>query len=224
MSKKDILRGDVEYAPIEVGSWIYVWTPGGQKPQPDRSRACMISAHGETSLITSGAGAPKHVYLAYYCPHGSNISGSSLMLSATRQLKVKELFGPGQAKQDYKLTKYQGSHSGANETYGKIQTGVHRRAREKDVEKNHAESKRLLQKRSVEDWERSRLEGMSMVKDVVYDIVTIRNRLFSFGTPTLFSVVADLEKAGFYYSTVHCFFCRGFGKDDDENYRAERRN
>ncbi|AMV27449.1 hypothetical protein VT84_23820 [Gemmata sp. SH-PL17] len=225
MSKKDILKTG-EYMPIEVGSWVYVWTLGGQKPPTDRSRACMISAHGEQTLITSGSGAPKHVNLAYYCPNGYNLNGAHLLSSATRQMKVNEWFSPGQAKQDYKLTKYQGSHNNSGENYEKIQTGIHRPAQVKRFNDMFHDNKRPNHK-SEQQWERERQTELDGIKDVVYDIVTIRDRSIIHGSsPTLYSVVAALEKAGFHYSTVHCFFCRGSSdpKRDLGSHKAERRN
>ncbi len=226
MSKKDISQNG-EYMPTAVGSWIYVWTAGGQKPPTDRSRSCMISAHGEQTLITSGSGAPKHVNLAYYCPNGYNLDRANLIDSSTRQFKPTEWYSPGQAKQDYKLTKYQGRHNSGNvpENYSHIQTNIHHSHRVKKIHPLYHESKRG--KTSPEDWEKMYKDHLDTIHNVVYDIVTIRNREFPFGNPpTLFSVVAALEKAGFCYSTVHCFFCRGYGnpnKKDEGDYQPQKR-
>ena len=213
MSKKDILA-NADYMPIEVGKSVYVWTPGGKKPAAG-TRQCLISAHGLQAKSNTAFAIPD-ITLVFYGPHGYVLSDPGVGNVGRGMTKWNEKVAPGAGKQDYELTKYQGKHSKAGETYGVIQAPVSAASlqapilAEKDkvpdfnwigdpLKRAQTRSDRL---REIDD----RIAG---VREFDMDVVTIRNRDFYASMVTLFQLLALLKANGFKYTAAHCSFCRG---------------
>ena len=228
MARSDIVKG-AEYQPTAIGSKVYAWSPGGAKPPADRSRSCVISAHGVESFITSKFGKPKQVSLVYYCPHGWNLSETPVQALAKGELKPKERIPGKVACQDYALTKLQGSGQFEHETYGFIQTGMHRKALETRTRNRNVLTKENIsfQKKFQEDYfdtlANNLEEQLGRIRDPIHDVITIRDRAM-FSSPTLFEVIGLLEKAGFHYGDVHCGFCRGFAAGGSSGWSPAKQN
>jgi hypothetical protein len=215
MSKKDIQQG-ASFLPTAVGKTVYVWSSRGNKPTGNDT--CVISAHGVQALVTSAAKAPQ-VTLFFYCPNGWILSDPGLDGIARGITKYNEKFAAGNAPQDYELSKYQGRHSTANETYGKIQSDIHAAAHKdalaeffnKEMERLDSQVAKWGQEGVAASKASIRTQyekDIAAVKDVIRDVVTIRHRKM-YKSPTLFDVIQMLENAGFHYKEVHCSFCRG---------------
>lgn len=228
MAKTDILS-DGEYMPTAIGSTIYAWSPGGRKPPADRSRSCVISAHGVELFITSKFGKPKGVTLVYYCPHGWNLAEVDVASVAKGQLKSKETIAGKEACQDYALSKLQGSGDFEDETYGYIQRDMHRDAQEKRIRDRNVLTKanisfqKKFQPNFFETLADNLEEKLGKIVDPIYDVITIRNRTLR-SAPTLFEVIGRLEQAGFHYKDVHCAFCRGFASGTSTGWSAAKLN
>jgi hypothetical protein len=230
--KQDILA-EAEYMPLEVSQSIYVWSPGGRKPAADRSRTCVISAHGVESLVKSSSPVPKDVVLVYYCPHGHTLDQTDVGAVATGSVPFFEIVPKGRGGQDYKLTKYQGSHSQAGETYGYIQHGMHRAGKAES-----ARSRFALKPTDVAQFKKRGIGVLNKLADDLgaslakigasrapfRDVVTIRNRSWFKSELTLFEVIDKLEKAGFHYGEVHGAHCRAFADRESFGWAAPKRN
>jgi hypothetical protein len=216
VSKKDIL-GNGFYMPTEVGANIYVWSEGGRKPTGQR--ACVITAHGMNLPADINSRYPTpNVTLYFYAPHGRQLSdaGAAGVLRGTA--KYYEKFGPTNCSQDYSLTKAQGYHSAkAKEHYSDFQMNYHpdpakAGARQlRDVLLQGVNKKSKLADVMAQGIERDYQTAIANFKDLIMDVVSIRNRQWPHlqKEQTLFGVIAQLERAGFKYSDVHCYFCRG---------------
>jgi hypothetical protein len=224
MSKKDILRNGI-YMPTEVGTNIYVWSEGGRKPTGQR--ACVITAHGVDlpSDITSRYQTP-NATIYFYAPHGKQLSdaGAAGVLRGTA--KYFEKFAPRMCGQDYSLTKAQGYHSAkAKENYSDFQMNYHRgpataRARQdRDLLMQGVNQRSPLANVIAQGIERDYQAAIANYRDLVMDVVSIRNREWPHlqKQQTLFGVIAQLDRAGFKYSDVHCYFCRGAGETHQVN-------
>lgn len=232
MAKSDILSDGI-FMPTAVGSNVYVWGPKGSRPKGDR--ACVITAHGTDidALINSPSDLPK-VPLYFYCPHGRALEDTTAQGVMRGTMRYYEKYESGHAKQDYVLTKAQGSHSEkSKENYADLQQGWHPHAARAAAEAEFAfalqeeDRKRFgahkavyekqpdLYEKNVQGARKAMNEKLQQAGgDIVMDVVTIRDRKYPHlqRTMTLFGVIKLLESKGFRYSAVHCFFCRGPGE------------
>jgi hypothetical protein len=225
MSKKDMVANGV-FKAIEfsgdVGKHIYVWNANGQKPAD--GRCAVISAHGLQAKINGAYPAPK-MALYFYAPHGYVLQDPGLVRVNDGRTNCYEEIDPGEAQQDYELSKYQGYHSKANETYGYIQKDMQAPNLRAQIEKepiadfkwikDEGERTALIAKRQQE--KAAKIAG---VKEFNMDVITIRHRRgWHSGTVTLFQILNFLYGQGYKYSGIHCSFCRGprTGKDESWN-------
>ncbi|MEO0974362.1 MAG: putative adhesin [Pseudomonadota bacterium] len=211
-----------DYKPRAIGDWIYVWTKDGRRQSHNNA---MISAHGKEAVPRSNFGPPQNTTLVYYCPHGYTLDDQGLMNFVTGRLASYDSDAPRRAPRDYKLSKYQGSHNKLNnnyykEDYGFIQTRMHPAARTERLQQlftatpeemegwhENGGAKRLNDE--LANLDKMHSEKLRGLKAIPMDIITIRNRKHRGNPPTLWTVVALLERAGFRYGEVHCNHCRG---------------
>lgn len=216
MSKKDILKDGI-YMPTEVGANIYVWSEGGRKPSGPRS--CVITAHGMDmpAKITSSYDKP-NATIYFYAPHGRQLSDAGAAGVLRGQAKYYEKFAPGACHQDYSLTKAQGYHSDkAKENYSDFQKNYHpgpavaRARQDADLLLQNLSARQKQAGYAAQGIENDYQAAIAHYRDLVMDVVSIRNRVWPHlqKEQTLFGVIAQLHKAGFTYSEVHCYFCRG---------------
>jgi hypothetical protein len=96
---------------------VSVWTTRqGQRT----SDTAIISAHGETPFI-NGTFPPGNYSLVFFCPHGHDLVDPGLVKFWERKVEWQVPIVTSPFCQDYVLTKYQGKHNKAGETYELIQ-------------------------------------------------------------------------------------------------------
>ena len=100
------------------GERVSVWTTQqGTRTSDD----AIISAHGETAFINDTF--PQGTYsLVYFCPHKSNLVDPGLVKFWEYKVVAEEPPTTSPFGQDYLLTKYQGKHNKAGETYDLIES------------------------------------------------------------------------------------------------------
>jgi hypothetical protein len=219
VSKKDILA-DGALQPIKVGESVYVWAKDGTKPT-DASRSCLISAHGLQAKTNTAFPVPD-IKLYFYAPHGYVLSDPGVGNVGRGMTRWYEEVAAGSAGQDYELSKYQGRHSKANETYGEIQKPLSVDTLRTPIE---AEKGQVPDFRWIDDEEKRKKvradrlqeidDRIAGIKEFDMDVVTIRNRKMYASMVTLFQLMKLLKDNGFKYAAAHCSFCRGprTGKD-----------
>lgn len=221
----EILK-NAEYMPTRVWTNIYVWSPGGRRPPEDRSRCCVISAHGIHKPGPSKYPAPKNVTLVYYSPHGYGLHKTQVLDLATGNLPHFAKVEPGRAMNDYLLTKYQEED---RENYKTIQRGITRAGQIEKARTRYMIKPAdvgMMHRRGTEEMEKmaQRLkESLEKIKDPIHDVVTIRRRK-AFSPPTLFEVIHRLERDGFSYGEVHCGFCKGYEEGGSGPWSPKERN
>ena len=197
MAKNDIPKAG-EFMPTELGDSIYLWK--GKSANSD----VMITAHGGYTLSNKPFKVPGSTSIHFLAPHGFLLNDPGLKPVATGSLTAFDSYASGSLCPNYELSKYQGSHGGSDgkpaETYADIAV------------KMHPEAERQL----LREFKPFNLdEALASVKEIRYDVITIRNRNFH-STPDLDEVVKQLAKHGFSYSNIYCSFCRGRMGHPDE--------
>jgi hypothetical protein len=163
------------------------------------SDECLITAHGGAfsgNVMFSVAGG---VTLNFYAPHGFNLTDPGLALVYSRPEPTEVASGPGNCH-DYELSKYQGRHNSAGETYGTIANAV------------GAESDRFLKARQKvqgagNEKQRELAQGQ-LAMTHPFHVVTIRNRWAS-AAVRLSRVVSEVRAVVPMIRVFHCSFCRG---------------
>jgi hypothetical protein len=183
---------------LELGKTMYLFT---RSSEVTFSNILVISAHGgiaKKSLPTYQV--PVGVTLQFYSKHGTPTADFGIHNFATGG-KVKQQTDSvtgGNLAYDYELSKYQGKHSKAEETYESIEK----------AQKYPSEYQRLCDDAAAE----AKKKGVDMPKleyqATDFDVLTIRNRMFGGGVTLSVAVDAALEKHA--YTMVHCYFCRSF--------------
>ncbi len=184
-----------------VGERLYVFsTNSGHQSSND----CVIEAHGEQRVFNNTFTVPLTKTVSFYVPHGApqayrtataryaaspdrNYRYSDALLSiATGVAQISPpLYDGGDACPDYSLSKLQASTGGC--TSGAFTNWLEDRSKV-----NYHDIERMLEENPR-----------------AYDIVTIRNRRFTFDI-TLENVLAQLHRAGYGYTHIHCSFCCSF--------------
>lgn len=214
MSKTDMLKVG-EYMPTEVGLSLYVWSAGGATP--GAGRACVITSHGmDMDALPNSAEDRPQVPLYFYAPHGMALPDNGARGPMTRATKWYERVAAGAAMHDYVLTKAQGYHSAkSRESYSQLQVGFHAKGQQEYFDQSLLEVLAGIKNGPLAEIHRAAAQqqyqaNVAQIKEVVLDVVTIRHRRgLAYRQVTLFSAIKQLERAGFHYSAVHCYFCRG---------------
>lgn len=192
---------------IELGSKFYLFLhdeSGVANNYGDREVHLLISAHGGYMnlfgpLKSSQFQVPRWCRLHFYASHGASISDPSITGIAKGQYQVSETYEPQDLITDYELSKYQGSHNSAGETYDSITSAISRN------------------NWNVEQGVQSATRNFGFY----FDVLTVRNRQFQ-SDPKLSDVLAALDQAGRRYENIHCSFCRSkmFGDSPTESATA----
>src|SRR5690348_15019266 len=98
---------------IAIGSKLYLFK------SKSNSTDCLISAHGGYYKTTKSFEVPLGCSVLFYGEHHKTLSDPGIKLADTHAKPV-ETVGPGKDCLNYVLSKYQGSHNKAGETYEKI--------------------------------------------------------------------------------------------------------
>ncbi|MDX1812138.1 MAG: hypothetical protein R3240_09335 [Gammaproteobacteria bacterium] len=170
-----------------IGRHILVWSVGA-KP-PEGPRGVIISAHGCQTPFNASFKVPANTKVYFYCPHGYSLEDPQTIRIARGEIAYNgEPYNAGETCPDYKLGKYQGKHGGKeSDDYDMIGKKMHPQYLQKLVEE---------------------LGIMhNDIKDIQYDIVTIRHRKVGFA-PKLSEVITQLRENGYNYTEIHCAFCR----------------
>ncbi len=174
---------------IPLGEKFYLFTPANDfNAEEDH---LLISAHGgytnlKGPLGTSSFEVPKWVQLHFYASHGNSLNDPTVYGIMKGQVQVKETSGPGTRVTNYSLSKYQGRHGSANETYGSIGGNIDQNVGVVD---------------DIGRFNLSRNFGFR------FSVLTVRNRRFR-SDPSLSDALAALATAGYRFENIHCSFCR----------------
>ncbi|HET9983139.1 MAG TPA: hypothetical protein VFQ38_06120 [Longimicrobiales bacterium] len=157
----------------------------------------VISAHGgyqakntpEFAVPTQGS----FEGLYFYVPHGSLQTDFGLGGFAGQERAAVEHLEPGRKCFDYELSKYQGRHNKAGETYDTIMRDM-------------AAASEALTKYNTGLAKAPKVYA-AKTRPRQFDVVTIRNR-FRSGDVQLGDLVTRLLNQHD-YKRIHCYFCRG---------------
>ena len=220
MAATDIQSTGV-FMPSAVGGNVYVWSPAGRPPSETGRTGCVITAHGRQALVSSfyRSRLSKRVTMHFYCPNGYNLVDPDLLPIVTGRIAASDRCTSASARQDYVISKCQGKHNPTGkETYKLIQQDLHpgflieqttsHYVKEKATWDRVFESNPSAHEKQLEKMERDELGLLGNIREVCYDVVTLRHRRGR-ADMTLFQLVAQLHAAGFHYTDIHCSFCRG---------------
>lgn len=185
---------------IAVGSHFYLFKSSTNKED------CLISAHGgyERNVTTF---APKGCTLYFYGEHGKVLSDPGLSLMAIRGLKVVEQV-PDTGKPtaiNYILSKYQGRHSGANETYDKIAGRIG------SEDAQIAKLRQRIAAAASEKLRQGARQQLAYYQSM--NVLTVRNRWWR-SDLSLETAVTEARAAMPSLIRFHCSFCRSLIGDD----------
>jgi hypothetical protein len=186
---------------IEVGSHFYLFK------SKTNAEDCLISAHGGYEANV-GTFEPKGATLYFYGEHGNYLSDPGLKLMYMRDLVVTEEIPSTTTRLciDYILSKYQGRHNSAGETYDSISGKI---GSEDDMIAkllDRIANAKSDQARNVAQWNLPSYKSMS--------VLTIRNRWWR-SDLSLRSAVEAAKKAMPSLKRFHCSFCRSLIGDDN---------
>jgi hypothetical protein len=185
-------------------------TPAGATPvaenfylfkSPISTPACLLSAHGGHDRERHFQ-VPAGVTVNFYALHGFILQdpGTALL---NAQVKPKEsITGPASCH-DYSLSKYQGRHNKAGESYSSISVQVQSTAQARTA----AQSKYVqAATQSAPDWKVSVIRQQVTSQNPI-NIVTVRNR-FGAGDIRLSALINAVRGAFPTITIFHCSFCR----------------
>jgi hypothetical protein len=189
----------------ELGSYLYFFesSMGGAN--------CLISAHGgyvknNSDFKLSKIG--KGLTVTFYGEHKKVLSDPGLDLLSKRPVTVNEHPRDGDQILDYVLSKYQGKHSGANETYDKIEK----------VLAYDTERRQLFEEQMDEV---NKNPDLKKIYDSLAscNVVTIRNR-WNKSDISLKYVLEAVVKYKPAIKHFHCSFCRSLIGDPNPETSA----
>lgn len=191
-----------------IGSNLYLFST------TQSASECLISAHGGYDKENVTFKVPAGVTIHFYAPHKHVLQdpGVKMMAQDLSSFAV-ETCKPGQDCVNYTLTKYQGRHNTAGETYDSIESTI------RDFERRFLETQDKMAKMGDVDkltkgqLARYQMLGGSLANLKALNVATIRNRWYHAGV-TLKYVVAEVTKAAKGISVFHCSFCRSLNSDD----------
>ena len=203
-------------------------TPAGATPIGDNfylfkalssTPECLISAHGGHERERHFQ-VPPGITVHFYALHGFTLMDPGTAVLNVKLTPKETITGPGKCH-DYALSKYQGRHNKANESYATIATQVQSigqgrlAAQEKYVKAAAA---------AAPDWKLGMLRE-SVVSRHEVNIVTVRNRVGA-GDMLLSTLIAEVHGAFPSMTVFHCSFCRSSmnfdaGLGQKANYPAE---
>jgi hypothetical protein len=180
-----------EGAATPVGNYLYVFrTPLG-------STECLISAHGGYKKSTKTFNLKAGLTVNFYGEHHKVLKDPGLSLMQKKPQIVNSHPDPGgEAVLDYILSKYQGTHSSANETYDEI------------ASKLAHDAVQMKEYRNYMDYV-NKNPAIKAIFDALkaVHVITIRNR-FMHANVNLSTVIEEVTKFDSSIKTFHCSFCR----------------
>lgn len=168
---------------------------------PISTPECLISAHGGHERERHFQ-VPSGLTVHFYALHGFTLMDPGTALLNAKVAPKESITGPGKCH-DYSLSKYQGSHNKAGESYTTIA----------DQLKNTAASRTdAQQKYMVEAAKGAPAWKLSMLRDKVttqnpVNVVTVRNRVGA-GDQLLSTLINAVHSAFPEITIFHCSFCR----------------
>ncbi len=199
-------------AQIPVGDKFYLFRHDPQRPVDPATDHLLITAHGGYMNVNGPLGSktftvPGWTRLHFYAPHGSTIANPGIYDIMKGEYQVLESAGPGSQVTNYELSKFQGRHGDANETYESIG---------KDVARN---ADQLSYQEEIMTSGRAKGPGRNFAFN--FDVLTIRNRVLR-SDPTLKEALETLGRQGFRYENIHCSFCRSGMVGDSPSAAARK--
>lgn len=204
-------------------------TPAGATPigdnfylfkSPISTPECLISAHGGHERERHFQ-VPSGVTVHFYALHGFTLSDPGTALLNVEVQPKESIRGPG-ACHDYSLSKYQGKHNKAGESYKSIANQIQNTARERTA----AQQKYMeAAAKGTPDFKMSILRDNVTSRKPV-NIVTVRNRVGA-GDMLLSTLIAAVRTTYPSITVFHCSFCRSSmhfdaGLSHKANYPADR--
>lgn len=186
---------------IAIGKNLYL-----HRGDAGPSEFLLITAHGATKMSTFPV--PNWTRLHFYAPRGNYL----IMPQAKFQLgsMVEEEIDGGAISPNYSLSKYQGRHGSANETYDSLGAMIDRTraaiaaGRPVMPPIPHGAPAQMVQ--NAEAGLRAQIAEYENL--LPFDFLTIRNRGVFDGTD-LNTALQELDDAGHRYPYIFCSFCRG---------------
>ena len=166
---------------------------------------CVITAHGGYVFENRNFEVPAGVTLQFFAEHGNTLTDPG-MGSLMRDLAMAvpaETVEAGEDCHNYLLSKFQGRHGSADETYESIMRNI------SDADKSRLEVRDnigVAAMRGNDKAVKKLLEILGKKKGA--SVVTIRNRWDVFAGVPLADVIKGVRKAAPSISTFYCSFCR----------------
>lgn len=183
---------------FEVGQHLYFFSPHSD------TNICIISAHGGRKARNANEFiVPPDTILRFYSEDKNSTLDPGFGEFYGKEAAPREIVSEGERCFDYGLTKYQGRHNKANETYGSIA---------KTIGKTFANRERYLAELASAESKGSadkvkRVIGAMVAKQKLPAVVTVRNRLFR-PELALSDVIAGVKSIAPNIILFECFFCR----------------
>jgi hypothetical protein len=185
-------------AQIPVGEKFYLFRQDATRRVDPATDHLLITAHGGYMnlggpLGSSNLTVPSWTRLHFYAPHGSTIANPGIYDIMKGEYQVLESAGPGDSVTNYSLSKFQGRHGDASETYQSIS---------KDVARN---ADQLSYQQEIMTSGNAKGPGRNFAFN--FDVLTVRNRRLC-ADPSLKEALETLARHGYRYENIHCSFCR----------------
>lgn len=192
----------------KVGNKLWVWTTS---PQDGASRTgCLITAHGAQSLVNDMSRTP-NCSLAFYCDHGHIQFEPGLDAIITKTVIPSHKIRSA-SSQDYVLSKFLRTNS-TSQLHGDLTT--YQDVRDLPTQLSERVRQAKVQLADPACGETRKDEAAHVIshydRPEWMDIVSIRYRPDD-SPVTLSWVLNELGQHSYFYTEVHCDFCRGPGK------------
>jgi hypothetical protein len=184
---------------ITVGRYVYLFKSSTNLVD------CVITAHGGYIFENRAFTVPKDVTLKFFAEHGNTLTdpGMKNLMAQLADAKPVETLTSGQTCKNYLLSKYQGRHGAADETYESIM---------RDIER--ADTTRMnfqgdIGKAALKGNDRGvqvLLKGLA--RNSGASVITIRNRWDVLAGVPLAEVIRDVRKVAPSLHNFYCSFCR----------------
>jgi hypothetical protein len=187
---------------FNVSDRLYLFKPH------DDTRTCIISAHGgRATRNASTFRVPPDTILRFYAEDTFSVLDPGFSEFYTKEAVPREILSEGDECFDYCLTKYQGRHNSANETYSSIAQTISAAFKSREI--GEAQLKSAIAKNAPEKTKRAL--GAVVARNKTPAVVTVRNRTFR-AELTLSEVIAMVKTAAPEMTLFDCSFCRSVAR------------
>ena len=180
---------------IEVGDNMYLFLCSGK--EDEYAEQLVISAHGGIRKTRSPTFTIPYGVLQFYSDHGVVTDDFGLQNFAIggKNGQKRDTLQFGDTCYNYDLSKYQGRHNKANETYESILKN-----------QRYVHELRMNQQYAISNVEGYRIPPGTAATN--FDVLTIRNRFFhkSMNLKRALDEVGRIHQ----YQNIQCYFCRSF--------------